>query len=241
MESCVLIPAYQAESTVGEVVCGLCRELPGVAMFVIDDGSRDATALRAQAAGATVLRHRRNLGKGAALRTGLERARDEGYEVAITVDADGQHPPDQAALVLHGSSDATALVLGVRDLVKAGAPAKNQLSNGISNYFLSRFSGRALSDTQCGLRRYPVRATLALGPRASGYAFEAEIVMRALAAGLPVIEVPVRVYYPPEHLRVTHFDSVRDPARIVATVVRTLIDLHVLRRTGRSSVLRETP
>ena len=100
-----------------------------------------------------------------------------------------------------------------------------RFSNGASNFFLSLFSGRSLSDTQCGLRRYPIADTLALRTRASGYAFEAEVILRSLAAGIPLVEHPVSVVYPPEHERVTHFDSVKDPARIVIAVVRTLYDL----------------
>jgi hypothetical protein len=145
----------------------------------------------------------------------------------LTVDADGQHPAESARRVLHASGDARALVLGVRDLVRDGAPRANRFSNGVSNFFLSHFSGVALSDTQCGLRRYPVRETLALGARARGYAFEAEVILRAVAAKLPIIEERVAVVYPPASERTTHFDSVRDPARIVAVVVRTL---HELRR-----------
>lgn len=89
----------------------------------------------------------------------------------------------------------------------------------------SLFSGSTLADTQCGLRRYPIGETLALRAAATGYAFEAEVILRALAAKMPVIEHPVRVIYPPEEQRVTHFDSVKDPARIVVAVVRTLFDL----------------
>jgi hypothetical protein len=75
------------------------------------------------------------------------------------------------------------------------------------------------------LRRYPVRETLALGARASGFAFEAEVILRAVAAGLPLVEVPVAVVYPPEDQRRTHFRGVVDPARIVVVVVRTVVDL----------------
>jgi len=90
---------------------------------------------------------------------------------------------------------------------------------------LSRFTGVALADTQCGLRRYPVGETLALGARSVGYAFEAEVILRAVRARMPITEVKIAVVYPPEAERVTHFDSVRDPARIVAVVVRTLLEL----------------
>ncbi|MFS8071916.1 MAG: glycosyltransferase family 2 protein, partial [Byssovorax sp.] len=119
----------------------------------------------------------------------------------------------------------------------AGAPRANRISNRISNYFLSLFSRRTLLDTQCGLRRYPLARTLELGGQGEGYAFEAEIILRAVAAGIPVVEVPIRVIYPPEHERVTHFHSVRDPARIIARVVQTLVVTQGMRRApGRAPV-----
>ncbi|AUX25678.1 glycosyltransferase [Sorangium cellulosum] len=223
MRICAIIPAYQAERNVGDVTREALRvdALAG-AVFVVDDGSSDRTAERARAAGASVLLHPVNLGKGAALRTGMEFALAAGFDVAITLDADGQHPPDEARRLLDADADPEALVLGVRDLVAAGAPRANQISNRISNFFLSLFAGRPFADTQCGLRRYPLRRTLSLDARDDGYAFEAEILLRAVAAGVRIVEAPTRVIYPPEDERLTHFDSVRDPARIVARVVATL-------------------
>jgi glycosyltransferase involved in cell wall biosynthesis len=221
-----IVPAYDAERSVGAVVAGLVSQLSPLPDFrgvvVVDDGSSDATSSVAASAGATVLRHDRNRGKGAALRTGLCHARSLGAGVAITVDADGQHPPAEAARLALYDCPAEALVLGVRDLVRAGAPGPNRFSNGISNFFLSLFTGRDLHDTQCGLRRYPVARTLELAPRDDGYAFEAECVLRAARAGWQIVEVPVNVYYPPEDERVSHFHVVRDPARIVYRVVATL-------------------
>src|SRR6185503_15727918 len=128
---------------------------------------------------------------------------------------------------------ASALVLGIRDLVKAGAPRPNQLSNRISNFFLSTFARAVFADTQCGLRRYPVAATLAADGGANGYAFEAEIILRAMASGVPVVEVPIEVIYPPATQRVSHFDSVRDPARIIARVVATLVETRYMSRPPR--------
>jgi glycosyltransferase involved in cell wall biosynthesis len=228
--ACVIIPAYQAEATITAVIEACAREMPSAPVFVIDDGSRDDTAPLARKAGARVVSQPHNMGKGCALRTGLERAYALGFDVAVTVDADLQHPADEARGLLEHPAHPDALVLGIRDLVRDNAPKKNQMSNGISNFFLSGFSGRRLHDTQCGLRRYPIRKTLALGATAPGYAFEAEVILRAVAGGVLVVEVPVRVHYPPEHQRVTHFDSVKDPARIVGAVVRTLFDVHVVHR-----------
>jgi glycosyltransferase involved in cell wall biosynthesis len=222
-KACVIVPAFDAEATVEAVVRALQGVLPEVPVVVVDDGSRDGTAGAAKEAGARVVAHAKNCGKGAALATGLLEAEELGCDVALAVDADGQHPAEEARAVLLASEDPGVLVLGVRDLAAAGAPRLNRFSNAISNFFLSRFAARPLADTQCGLRRYPVKATLALGTRARGYAFEAEVLLRANAAGIPIVEAPVQVVYPPN--RKTHFHSVRDPARIIAVVLRTLRDL----------------
>ena len=224
--ACALVPAFDAGETVGAVVDDLRRTLD-LPVLVVDDGSRDATAEVAAARGAEVMRHPANLGKGAALATGLLEAGRRGFRVAVTVDADGQHPGASARRVLEATPDPRVLVLGVRDLLRDGAPRSNRFGNGVSNFFLSAFAGRPLRDTQCGLRRYPVAETLALASRARGYAFEAEVILRALAAGLPLLEVPVEVVYPRTEDARSHFRTVRDPARIVATVVRTVLDLRL--------------
>jgi glycosyltransferase involved in cell wall biosynthesis len=218
------VPALDAAASVGAVVDDL-RESLAVPVIVVDDGSTDGTADVAAVHGAVVLRHARNQGKGAAILSGLEEAKRRGFRTALTVDADGQHPAASARIVLAGSADPRAIVLGVRDLVRDGAPRSNRFGNGVSNFFLSAFGGRRLRDTQCGLRRYPVAETLALPTRARGYAFEAEVLLRAIAADLPIVELPVRVIYPAREERVTHFHRFRDPARIVAVVVRTALEL----------------
>ncbi len=239
MASCIVVPSFQARASLGGVIEGLLAEMPFFErrdIVVVDDGSTDGTAAVAREHGVRVVSHTRNRGKGAALRTGLAEAAQLGYHVALTVDADGQHPPHAARKVLEATDDPNELVLGVRDLVRAGAPRANQLSNRFSNIVLSGFARKRMADTQCGLRRYPIAATLSLGCRAEGYAFEAEVLLRAVAASVPIREVVVDVIYPPENERVTHFDSVRDPARIVATVLRTMADVHLLRAARRAVV-----
>jgi glycosyltransferase involved in cell wall biosynthesis len=226
MRVVAVVPAYQAGRTVAQVVIDLLRVWPDSGtdkpVIVVDDGSTDDTAGRAAAAGARVVRHGRNRGKGTAVRTGLASARDLGAHAAVTVDADGQHPAQAAVALARHPAPAEALILGVRDLAQAGAPLPNRFSNAVSNLFLSVFAGRRLSDTQCGLRRYPVEATLRLGAEADGYAFEAEVLLRATRAGWNIEQVPVHVLYPPRCERISHFRVVRDPARIVLTVLTTL-------------------
>jgi glycosyltransferase involved in cell wall biosynthesis len=240
MRACAIVPAYEAEQTVGSVVRSTIALWPASgAVVVVDDGSRDATGPAAREAGAIVLAHTTNRGKGAALRTGMAFAAGEGFDVAVTLDADGQHPPSEALRLLAVDPDPEAIVLGVRDLKKAGAPRANQISNRISNFFLSAFTMKRLADTQCGLRRYPLPTTLELGARDDGYAFEAEIILRAIAARVRIVETPVSVIYPAATDRVTHFDSVRDPARIVVRVVSTLALTRGLRQLPRAAFRSE--
>jgi glycosyltransferase involved in cell wall biosynthesis len=228
-----VVPAFQAERSVGAVVRDLRAALGPEAspVIVVDDGSSDGTAAEAERASALVIRHAVNRGKGAALRTGFARALELGADAVVSVDADGQHPAEEAARVAFHTSEREALVLGVRDLARDGAPRANRFSNAFSNRFLTWFGGRPLHDTQCGLRRYPLPETLALGAGADGYAYEAEVLLRAARLGAPIVEVPIRVYYPPEDQRVSHFHVVRDPAQIVARVLSTTFT--VRRRQSR--------
>ena len=228
MRSVVVIPAFQAANTIGPLVEELVAIWPQrEAIYVVDDGSTDGTHAHARAAGGRVIRHATNRGKGAALRTGLTAAHREGYEVGVTVDSDGQHPPSEALRLHQHCGDPQALVIGVRSLRAAGAPRANQLSNQFSNLVLSGFAGRKFWDTQCGLRRYPLGPTLALGAQEQGFGFEAEVLLLAAAAGWPIVETPVRVLYPPAGERVSHFHPVRDPARIVLRVLRTVVAIRM--------------
>jgi isopenicillin-N N-acyltransferase-like protein len=232
-----VIPAFQAEATIAAIVRALApsAEMPVV---VVNDGSTDNTALEAERAGAVVLEHAANLGKGAALETALRWADEHGHEKVVSLDADGQHPAEEAIRLMHHAASAETLLLGVRDLQAAGAPLANQRSNAFSNFVLSLMAGRRLLDTQCGLRRYPPASTLRLGAKARGFAFEADVVLRAARKGSPIIQVPCAVLYP--EARTTHFDSVRDPARIVVRVVATWISTthhRFFRRLAERAVL----
>jgi glycosyltransferase involved in cell wall biosynthesis len=224
MTTAAIVPAFDAERRVGDVIESLLRIWPGP-VWLVDDGSTDTTAEVASRAGATVVRHPRNLGKGAALRTGMRAALAAGCQIAVTIDADGQHLPSEALRLHQCCDDPHAIVIGVRDLAGAGAPLANQRSNRFSNLVLSAFTGTELHDTQCGLRRYPLASTLALEAKEDGYGYEAEVLIRAVARGIRIVHEPVRVTYPPAAERITHFDSVRDPARIVARVVTTVLEL----------------
>jgi len=219
----VVIPAYNAVESVGDVVRSVLAE--GFAdVIVVDDGSTDGTGAEARKAGASVVAHDRNRGKGAALRTGLDASARVGADVALTLDADGQHRAADLHVLMDAAADRPeALVLGIRDLRRAGAPWPNQMSNSISDFFLSRFSGVSLQDTQCGLRRYPLPMTLSLNTRGTGYEMESEVILRAVRAGVSIVQVPIGVHYPPERERKSHFRTSRDVPRIIYRVVATML------------------
>ncbi len=153
--------------------------------------------------------------------TGFRALASEGFEAVVTLDADLQHPAEEAVRLARHSASQDSLILGIRDLRAAGAPGNSQFSNSVSNYFLSVFSGLRLDDTQCGLRRYPLPQTLTLGLRSPGYALEAEVILRAASAHWPLRQIPIRVVYPPKAERISHFHVVRDPTRIVFRVLGT--------------------
>lgn len=227
-----IVPALDAESTVGPVARSLLAAGAFDEVVVVDDGSTDATGTAARAAGATVLRHGRNRGKGAALRTGMVHAYARGSRAVVSVDADGQHPASEAVRLARSFAPLDALVLGVRDLRGAGAPRANQWSNAFSDAWVSLFAGRRLADSQCGLRRYPLPATLGLGAIGDGFEYESEAVLLAALGGIPIVEEPVDVWYPPPERRRTHFRVGRDPARIVERLVSTFLDARLGRRAG---------
>jgi hypothetical protein len=218
-----LVPAYRAEATVGAVVAGARRHCERV--LVVDDGSGDATAAAAAAAGAEVLHHPANLGKGAALRTGLRALAARGVARAVTLDADGQHLPDQIPLLLAASDRAPqALVVGVRR--KAGQPIRglNRLGNWLADRLMRLLARRPLPDTQSGFRVYPVAPTLALGAAGTRFDFETEVLLRAARRGMEIVGVPVEVHYPPVAERVSHFRPGLDTLRIIRTVLRVLAE-----------------
>jgi glycosyltransferase involved in cell wall biosynthesis len=221
-----LIPAYQASRSLAQVLSDLRAQDPEGAVLVVDDGSDDGTGDIARAAGIDVVAHDTNRGKGSALKTGFAWLAERGFDAAVTVDADGQHRAEDAVMLARCDAPQHAIVLGIRDLERDGAPGPSRFSNKFSNWWVSRFAGQELSDTQCGLRRYPLHGTLALGSDARGYGFECDLLVRAARVGIPIVELPVRVIYPPKAERVSHFHVVIDPARIVGRLVLTALTFH---------------
>lgn len=211
-----LIPAFEEGPRVGAVVEAARRHLPVV---VVDDGSTDDTADRARAAGATVLRQEPNAGKGAALRTGFRHALDAGAPAVVTLDADGQHDPEEIQAFLERFETRRAeLIVGQRD--PRAMPPVRRLSNTVGSMALAVALGRSVPDNQSGYRligRTLMRAML--DSDESGFEFEVEMIARCIALGLPIAWVPIRTIYAgaPSHVRplrhLTEFARVTRKAR----------------------------
>ncbi len=224
-EVCAVIPTYQNAKTLLKVVADVHRVVDTV--FVVDDGSNDGTAaLLDKATGnerpEKVLTHPKNCGKGAALKTGLTYARQQGFRYAVTVDADGQHRADDIPALLKAvEEEPDALAIGSRGLQHENMPAKSTFANRFSNFWFALQTLQRLPDTQSGLRVYPLRRLHGLRWMSARYEAELTLLVFSAWAGVKLLPVPVSVYYPPRDQRVTHFRPGRDFTRI--SVLNTLL------------------
>ncbi len=216
----VVIPGYQEGPRIGRVVEAAARHLP---VLVVDDGSSDDTAARAEAAGATVIRQVPNQGKGAALREGFRHALERGCEAVVTLDADGQHDPAEIPRFLAAfEADRPELIVGERNF--RAMPPVRRLSNTLGGLIISAVVGRRIPDNQSGYRLIGRRLMAELlDSKEAGFAFEVEMIARCIALDLPIAWVPIRTIYAgePSHIRPrAHFVGFLRAARDARRMVR---------------------
>ena len=205
----VLIPAYGAAASIGKVLEGVRVAVPSLPVLVVDDGSRDATAEAARAAGAEVLSHPANRGKGAALRTGFEAALARGASGVLTLDADGQHPPGLLPRFLEASASAD-LVLGCRMDDAASMPWLRLQANRLASRLVSARAGTRIRDSQCGYRWISAEVLRRVDLRTERYETESELLILAARAGFRIVEIPVPAVYAGERSGIRKIpDSIR--------------------------------
>jgi glycosyltransferase involved in cell wall biosynthesis len=209
-----LVPAYQAAAHLGEVLMRLAALPDRPHVLVVDDGSRDATADVARQFGAEVHSFPANRGKGHALLAGFERLRD--YDAVVTLDADGQHPPECVPAFIAAAEAGADLVLGRRAITPDMPPAR-RFANRFSSAWCSAIAGQPIADSQCGYRLYR-RDVLDRTPvHASRYEVETEMAVRASRLGFRVAHVDIPTVYGDEK---SHLSPTRDVPRIVAMMIR---------------------
>ena len=163
---------------------------------MIDDGSRDGTAERARRAGADVIAHDGNRGKGHAVRTGLARVLDQGFTHVLLMDGDMQHLPEEAApLLAEAERSGADIVVGERRFERDRMPASRYHANRIGSRVLSWFVGIPLRDTQCGFRVFRVDALRPLRLTATGYEIETEMLVKVGRRGGRIASVPISAVY----------------------------------------------
>jgi glycosyltransferase involved in cell wall biosynthesis len=224
--TCAVIPTYNNPLTIAAVVTEVRRHLDDV--LVVDDGSHeDAGRVLdeiASAGAARVIRREQNGGKGAAVKTGLRAAHELGFSHALQIDADGQHDTaDIPKFLAHAAERPHAAVLG-HPVYDETMPPGRRAAHALTNFMVFlQTGGRAIVDPQCGFRVYPVGPTLDAAARADRMAFDIEIAVRLVWAGVPIINVPTGVRYLARDAGGTsHFRPVRDNVAITLLHTRLL-------------------
>jgi len=212
---CAVIPTYDNPDTIRAVVLAVGEHLP---VIVVDDGSAApgrAAVAAIGAEGLAQIHHRgQNGGKGAAVTTGFELARDAGYSHALQIDADGQHALDDIPRFLAAAREQPeALILGA-PVYDQSAPRGRLIGRQITRFWTNiETYGRVIDDPMCGFRVYPVAAACEVAPRCGERMdFDIEVAVRLVWAGLPVVNLPTEVRYPEGG--VSHFDMLGDNLRI---------------------------
>ncbi len=227
MKTAVIIPVYNHGGQVAGVIRS-CRQLD-LPIIVVDDGSTDETGtVLADTSDIFQVRHPQNQGKGAALLSGFRLAMAMGCDYALTIDADGQHDPADAAhlLAVAEKEKNRCLIVGRRQGMEGGnrsnVPWTSRFGRGFSNFWVWAAGGPNVRDSQSGFRLYPLPETMNLGVRARRYQFEVEVLVKAHQAGIAIREAPVGVVYQQKGKRISHFRPWMDFHRNSATFSRLI-------------------
>jgi len=213
-----VVPAKDAETTIASVVEGLRAVREDLDVIVVDDGSSDATGARARLAGARVLRHEVNRGKGAALQSGFDAAVGAGAEVVLALDADGQHPPASVPELL-AALEGADLVVGSRNADRRGMPWLRRMTNDVTSWWVSRLAGQRIDDSQSGYRAIRAEVIRRVRPASTRFEYESEFLVAAARAGFRIGSAPIPTLY---NAPGSHIDPLRDTIRFIRFVWRHL-------------------
>lgn len=207
-----LIPAWNEAALLGPVVRATREYLP---VLVVDDGSDDDTAAVAREAGSTVVSHRENRGKGIALMTGFDWALSRGYDGVLTLDADGQHDPDDIPKFLKAyAEERWDLVIGRRDFSKM--PFPRGYTNPFGSWLLSVALQQTIPDNQSGFRLHHRNLLTKLDLHSTGFELEVEIIIHAVCRDMRIGWVDIRTIYDVD--KTSYFHPIKDSARFLAMV-----------------------
>ena len=217
------IPAFNEELTIGSVVLKALDHVDEV--LVIDDGSDDRTRQVARLASATVITHRRNLGKGAAIRTAFDYVRRNGHEILVLIDGDGQHDAEEIPNLTRSiARDEADVVVGTRWGKTNGMPLYRRVGKRVLDYATGAFAG-LVTDSQCGFRAFSRAAVEVLDLQSLGFGVESEVLIRAGEAGLRIVEVPVGARYDVDG---STSEPLEHGIRVIDSILRVTAEWHPL-------------
>ena len=223
MKYCVLVPTYNNERTLEKVLNGVLDISKNV--IVVNDGSTDGTKdiLKGFTNRITLIEYLENKGKGNALKLGFNKAIEQGFDYAVTIDSDGQHYPEDIELLLEQiEENPKNLVMGARNMNQSSVPGKSSFGNKFSSFWFWVETGISLADTQTGFRAYPLEPIKGLKFYTKRFEFEIEIIVRLAWKNVKFSEANIKVEYPEN--RVSHFRPFQDFTRVgvIHTVAVTL-------------------
>jgi glycosyltransferase involved in cell wall biosynthesis len=216
-----LVPTYNNAKTLTVLLNDLQKF--AACIIVVNDGSTDETQnILDEFSGIHVISYLPNKGKGIALRRGFSAAVSLGFYYAISIDSDGQHFARDIPVFLDClEKNPGALIVGARNMNQLSVPGKSSFGHRFSNFWFRVETGIRLPDTQSGFRLYPVQRLQSLNFVTRRFEFEIEVLVLSAWSGVPVLSVPVSVYYAPPAERVSHFRPFADFARI--SILNTIL------------------
>ena len=235
---CVLVPTYNNHKTLRRVIDGVLIYTQNI--IVVNDGSTDLTSeILKSYDNIITISLPENKGKGNALKIGFRKAKELGFNYAVTIDSDGQHFPDDIPVFVEAleKEKQDVLLIGNRNMSQEGIPKKSSFGNRFSNFWFWFETGIKLEDTQSGFRLYPLNK-IPKNYYTPKFEFEIEVIVRTAWKGIPVKNVPVKVLYDPLE-RVSHFRPFQDFTRIsiLNTVLVTVTLLYIKPRDFFRSLL----
>ncbi len=219
IKTCVLIPSYNEAKTIGTVIREARKK--GLFVCIIDDGSTDKTASIAETAGAKVLKHDKNKGKGASLRDGFDYILKNDFDACLIMDGDGQHETGDIDSFFKKMDETGAdIIIGDRMSDTSSMPLERNVTNRIMSFVISKMCGYKIPDTQCGFKLIKRKVLESIKLDSSNYDIESEIPLKAARRGFKIESVPIKTVYKDEHSKI---NPVVDTIRFISLLIRTAL------------------
>ncbi len=216
MRICALIPLYNEARTAGKLIRKVSEYVEGC--LVVDDGSTDSSAAIASQAGAEVIRHSKNYGKGLSLRDGFKRILEQDFDAVIIIDGDNQHDPRDIPRFIHkAEGSSSGIILGNRMYNVGRMPLIRILTNKFMSWIISKVTGQKIMDSQCGYRLIKKEVLEKITLFSSRFEIESEILIKAARCNFKIASIPISSIYQKEQSKI---DPLLDTLRFIRFIFK---------------------